>query len=93
MQPMALGTGTRSGAAFTATREQLNAPTRLQLHKERNPELTLLRGQISDFKRGKLPLSDIQKAGIETRIAQLVEINKVLRDKGHGAKLGRPAKK
>jgi hypothetical protein len=35
VQPLALGTGTRSGAAYTATKEQLK--TRLQLHKERNP--------------------------------------------------------
>ena len=89
--PMALGTGTRSGAAFTATNEQLK--TRLDVHRERNPELTQLRGQISDFKRGKLQLSEIQKSGIETRIQQLVEINKALRAKNQGPKLGRPGKK
>jgi hypothetical protein len=93
MQPMALGTGTRSGAAFTATDAQLNAPSRMQLHRERNPELTHLRQQISDFKRRKLQLSDTEKAGIETRIQQLVEINKALKDKGQGPKLGRPGKK
>ena len=92
MQPIQLQTGTRSGAAFTATDAQLNAPSRMQLHRERNPELTQLRQQISDFKRGKLQLSDIQKAGIETRIQQLVEINKALKAKGQGPKLGRPAK-
>jgi hypothetical protein len=90
VQPMSLETGTRSGAAFTATNEQLK--TRLELHKERNPELTKLRGQISDFKRGKVQLSDIQKAGIETRIQQLVEINKKLKAQGQGPKLGRPGK-
>ncbi len=78
MQPMALGTGTRSGAAFTATKEQLNAPSRTQAYRINNPELTQLRQQISDFKRGELQLTDIQKAGIETRISQLVEINKAL---------------
>ena len=70
MQPIQLQTGTRSGAAFTATDAQLNAPSRTQLHRERNPELTLLRQKISDFKRGKLQLSDIEKTGIETRIQQ-----------------------
>jgi hypothetical protein len=92
MQPMQLEAGTRSGAAFTATEAQLNAPSRMQLHRERNPELTQLRQQRSDFKRGKTQLSDIQKAGIETRIQQLVEINKVLKANGAGPKLGRPAK-
>jgi hypothetical protein len=91
VQPMSLETGTRSGAAFTATNEQLK--TRLDVHRERNPELTQLRGQISDFKRGKLQLSEIQKSGIETRIQQLVEINKALRAKNQGPKLGRPSKK
>jgi hypothetical protein len=38
-------------------------------------------------------LTDIQKAGIETRKSQLVEINKALRAKGKGTKLGRPGKK
>jgi hypothetical protein len=88
---MSLRTGTRSGAAFTATNEQLKS--RLEVHRERNPELTQLRNQISDFKRGKVQLSDIQKAGIETRIAQLVEINKKLKAQGQGPKLGRPGKK
>ena len=48
--------------------------------------------QYKLFKRGKLQLSDIQKSGIETRIQQLVEINKALKAKGTGAKLGRPKK-
>jgi hypothetical protein len=64
----------------------------MDLHRERNPELTQLRGQISDYKRGKLQLSDIQKSGIETRIQQLVEINKALKAKGVGPKYGRPKK-
>ena len=55
--------------------------------------LAHLSSQISNFKRGKVQLSDIQKAGIETRIAQLVEINKKLKAQGQGPKLGRPAKK
>jgi hypothetical protein len=63
----------------------------MQLHRERNPELTQLRQQISDFKRSKTQLSDIQKTRIETRIQQLVEINKALKAKGQGPKLGRPA--
>ena len=92
MQPTQLQTGTRSGAAFTATEAQLRAPSRMELHRERNPELTQLRGQISDYKRGQLQLSDIQKSGIETRIQQLVEINKALKAKGTGPKLGRPKK-
>ena len=82
MQPMQLQTGTRSGAAFTATEAQLKAPSRMELHRERNPELTQLRGQLSDNKRGKLQLSDITKSAIETRIKQLVEINKALKAKG-----------
>jgi len=90
MQPMQLQTGKRSGAAFTATEAQLRAPSRMELHRERNPELTQLRGQISDYKRGQLQLSDIQKSGIETRIQQLVETNKALKAKGTGPKLGRP---
>ena len=92
VQSVALFGGTRSGAAFSATEAQLRAPSRMELHRERNPELTQLRGQISDFKRGKLQLSDIQKSGIETRIQQLVEINKSLKAKGTGPKLGRPKK-
>jgi hypothetical protein len=90
IQPVQLQGGTRSGAAFSATREQLNAPSRMQLHRERNPELTQLRQQLSDFKRGKTQLSDIQVGGIETRIQQLVEINKALRKKGMGPQVGRP---
>ena len=90
MQPMQLQTGTRSGAAFTATEAQLMAPSRMELHRQRNPELTQLRGKVSDYKRGKLQLSDIEKSGIETRIEQLVEINKALKAKGAGPKLGRP---
>ena len=93
MKPVDIGSGTRSGAAFSATREQLNAPSRTQVHRLNNPELTQLRGQLSDFKRGKLQLTDVQKAGIETRIGQLVEINKALRAKNQGPKLGRPGKK
>jgi hypothetical protein len=62
----------------------------MQLHRERNPELTQLRQQLSDFKRGKTQLSDIQVGGIETRIQQLVEINKALRKKGMGPQVGRP---
>jgi hypothetical protein len=93
IKPVDIGSGTRSGAAFSATQQQLNAPSRTQVHRLNNPELTQLRGQISDFKRGKLQLTDVQKAGIETRIAQLVEINKALRAKGQGPKLGRPGKK
>ena len=91
IKPVDIGSGTRSGAAFTATNEQLK--TRLDVHRERNPELTTLRQNISDFKRGKLQLSEIQKSGIETRIQQLVEINKALRAKNQGPKLGRPSKK
>jgi len=90
IQPVQLQGGTRSGAAFSTTREQLNAPSRMQLHRERNPELTQLRQQLSDFKRGKTQLSDIQVGGIETRIQQLVEINKALRKKGMGPQVGRP---
>ena len=81
---------TRTGAKFGATEVQLNAPSRMQLHRERNPELTQLRQQISDNARGKLQLTDVQKAGIKTRIEQLVEINKALKAKGTGPKLGRP---
>ena len=83
---------TRGGAKFGATEAQLNAPSRMQLHRERNPELTQLRQQISDNTRGKLQLTDVQKAGIKTRIEQLVEINKALKAKGAGPKLGRPKK-
>ena len=90
IQPTQLQTGTRSGAAFTATEAQLRAPSRMDLHRERNPELTQLRGQISDYKRGKLQLSDTTKSAIETRIQQLVEINKALKAKGQGPKVGRP---
>ena len=90
MQPMQLQTGTRSGAAFTATEAQLMAPSRMELHRQRNPELTQLRGKVSDYKRGKLQLSDIEKSGIETRIEQLVQINKTLKAKGQGPKVGRP---
>jgi hypothetical protein len=90
VQPAALFGGTRSGTAFNATEAQLMAPSRMAQHRERNPELTQLRGQISDYKRGKLQLSDITKSAIETRIQQLVEINKALQAKGTGAKLGRP---
>ncbi len=89
-QPAQLFGGTRSGAAFTATEAQLWAPSRMELQRERNPELTLLRGQLSDYKRGKLQLSDTTKSAIETRIQQLVEINKALKTKGQGPKLGRP---
>ena len=90
MQPMQLQTGTRSGAAFTATEAQLMAPSRMELHRQRNPELTQLRGKVSDYKRGKIQLSDIEKSGIETRIEQLVQINKTLKAKGQGPKVGRP---
>ncbi len=92
VQAAALFGGTRSGAAFSATEAQLRAPSRTALHRERNPELTQLRGQISDFKRGQLKLSDSEKSSIETRIQQLVEINKALKAKDQGPKLGRPKK-
>jgi hypothetical protein len=51
MQPIDIGSGTRSGAAFLASEEQL---TRLQLHRKNNPELKKLRGRLDDFTRGKL---------------------------------------
>ena len=81
---------TRTGTAFAATEAQLNAPSRMQLHRERNPELTQLRQQISDNARGRLQLTDLQKEGIKTRIEQLVAQNKALKAKGIGPKLGRP---
>ena len=87
---LGVGGTTRTGTAFGATEAQLNAPSRMQLHRERNPELTQLRQQISDNARGRLQLTDLQKEGIKTRIQQLVEINKALKAKGQGPKLGRP---
>ena len=92
VQPVQHQGGTRSRVAFGATEEQLNAPSRMQLHRERNPELTQLRQQLSDNRRGRLQLTDTQKEGIKTRIQQLVETNKALRAKGQGPKLGRPKK-
>ena len=83
---------TRSGAAFGATQAQLNEPTRMQLHRERNPELTQLRQQLSDNKRGKTQLTETQLIGIQTRIQQLVAQNKAEKAKGTGPKLGRPTK-
>ena len=81
---------TRSGAAFGATQAQLNEPTRMQLHRERNPELTQLRQQKSDSKRGKIQLTDTEAAAIDARIEQLVAQNKAEKAKGIGPKLGRP---
>ena len=81
---------TRSGAVFGATQAQLNEPTRMQLHRERNPELTQLRQQKSDSKRGKIQLTDTEAAAIDARIEQLVAQNKAEKAKGIGPKLGRP---
>ncbi len=44
MQPMALGTGTRSGAAFTATKEQLNSPS-----QRKKPRINTVTGAIIRF--------------------------------------------
>ena len=92
VQPVQQQGGTRSGAAFGATQEQLNAPSRMQLHRERNPELTQLRQQLSDHNRGRTELTTTQLERIKTRIQQLVDINKALKAKGEGPKLGRPKK-
>ena len=92
VQPVQQQGGTRSGAAFAATEAQLNAPSRMQLHRERNPELTQLRQQLSDHNRGRTELTTTQLERIKTRIQQLVDINKALKAKGEGPKLGRPKK-
>ena len=68
----------------------LRSGTRMQIHREANPELTQLRNQLSDNKRGKLQLSDSQKSAINKRIDELVAENKAKRETGEGAKLGRP---
>ena len=65
--------------------------TRMQKHRDENPELNQLRQQLSDNKRGQLQLSDNQKAAKIARIQEIVAQNKVMKEQGQGPKLGRPA--
>jgi len=60
---------------------------RVQDFKERNPELTQLRQQLSDNKRGKNTLTEIEKAYIQKQINDLEQQNAKL-----GPKRGRPKK-
>ena len=65
--------------------------TRMQKHRDENPELNQLRQQLYDNNRGQLQLSGVEKAAKIARIQEIVAQNKVMKEQGQGPKLGRPA--
>ncbi len=72
-------------------RARQSASLEMGATQRKKARINTIKGSIIRQKRGKLQLSAIQKSWIETRIQQLVEINKALKAKGADPKLERPA--